>query len=281
VIEATLTEFKMEAGPHGDSDYHLVLKDQGGQTMIAEIPSPKCVGPNSPFLARIAQARTQFDTHFNVTGSFQVVNEPVRVTGVGFFDFQHGQRGVAPNAIELHPVLDIEFGGSATLGAGVTKRTARDLLANGSFEQGSSDPSPWITSAKGIVDNSADADAHDGRWKAWLGGLGRAHVNRLVQTVKIPESESSAKLTFWLAVYTEEVGRRAFDVLNVEVRSPSGTLLRRVAAFSNLDAGNGYRQHEYDISDLRGRTVEIVFLAREDTRKATTFLIDDVSLTVN
>jgi hypothetical protein len=28
-----------------------------------------------------------------------------RVTGVAFFDYQHGQTGVAPNAIELHPVL--------------------------------------------------------------------------------------------------------------------------------------------------------------------------------
>ncbi len=27
------------------------------------------------------------------------------VTGVGFFDFYHGQRGVAPNDIELHPVI--------------------------------------------------------------------------------------------------------------------------------------------------------------------------------
>ena len=33
----------------------------------------------------------------------------VRVTGVGFFDFAHGQRGAAPNEIELHPVLEIEF----------------------------------------------------------------------------------------------------------------------------------------------------------------------------
>ena len=24
---------------------------------------------------------------------------------LGFFDFEHGQTGVAPNAIELHPVL--------------------------------------------------------------------------------------------------------------------------------------------------------------------------------
>ncbi len=27
------------------------------------------------------------------------------VAGVAFFDFQHGQTGVAPNAIELHPIL--------------------------------------------------------------------------------------------------------------------------------------------------------------------------------
>ena len=27
------------------------------------------------------------------------------LTGVGFFDIPHGQTGVAPNAIELHPVL--------------------------------------------------------------------------------------------------------------------------------------------------------------------------------
>jgi hypothetical protein len=33
----------------------------------------------------------------------------VTVTGVGFFDRIHGQTGVAPNGIELHPVLDIQF----------------------------------------------------------------------------------------------------------------------------------------------------------------------------
>jgi hypothetical protein len=28
-----------------------------------------------------------------------------RITGVAFFDCKHGQTGVAPNAIELHPIL--------------------------------------------------------------------------------------------------------------------------------------------------------------------------------
>jgi hypothetical protein len=27
------------------------------------------------------------------------------IRGIGFFDFLHGQTGVAPNGIELHPVL--------------------------------------------------------------------------------------------------------------------------------------------------------------------------------
>ena len=33
----------------------------------------------------------------------------IRVTGLGFFDYFHLQRGVALNAIELHPVLNVEF----------------------------------------------------------------------------------------------------------------------------------------------------------------------------
>jgi hypothetical protein len=34
---------------------------------------------------------------------------PVRITGVGFFDRAHGATGAAPNVIELHPVLKVEF----------------------------------------------------------------------------------------------------------------------------------------------------------------------------
>jgi hypothetical protein len=30
-----------------------------------------------------------------------------RITGVAFFDYDHGQTGVAPSAIELHPILTL------------------------------------------------------------------------------------------------------------------------------------------------------------------------------
>ena len=105
VLDATLVEYKLE----NDSDYHLVLKDGQGNTMIAEIPDPACVGSGSPFAAGIQNARSEFDARYTATTSFQSVNIPVQVKGVGFFDFNHGQTGVAPNAIELHPVVDIVF----------------------------------------------------------------------------------------------------------------------------------------------------------------------------
>lgn len=100
-----LTGWKQES----DSDLHLVLKD-GGQQMIAEIPLPGCVG-SSPFAAQIAQARRDFTTRYAVLSgpALNRVDQPVTLTGIGFWDFLHGQDGVAPNAVELHPVLSIQF----------------------------------------------------------------------------------------------------------------------------------------------------------------------------
>jgi Putative Ig domain len=105
-LQTTLVEYKLEA----DSDYHLVLEDSSGHTMIAEVPDPACVGSTSPLLTSIEKARSEFDAKYVPAGTFKTVNVPVTVTGVGFFDFLHGQTGVAPNGIELHAVLDVQFG---------------------------------------------------------------------------------------------------------------------------------------------------------------------------
>jgi hypothetical protein len=107
-VSATLVEFKMEA----DSDYHLVLRDDAGNTMIAEIPKPSCVHGVSPFLAGITNARQQFDAKYPSAGNgvFQTAGVPVTVTGVGFFDTLHGQTGAAKNGFEEHPVDDVTFG---------------------------------------------------------------------------------------------------------------------------------------------------------------------------
>ena len=112
-LQATLTEYKLET----DSDYHLVLSDGSGHTMIAEIPDPACVGSSSPLASSIQKSRNEFNAKYTPTSSFKTANVPVTVTGVGFFDFLHGQTGVAPNGIELHSVLDVQFGSGGGGGA--------------------------------------------------------------------------------------------------------------------------------------------------------------------
>ena len=112
VMDARLIAYKFEGGSRGDQDYHLVLADDNGNTLVGEIPSPDCVGDQSPFAPGIANARAQFDGQLTATTRFQETDLPVRVTGVGFFDFFHNQTGAAPNVIELHPILDIVFTGA-------------------------------------------------------------------------------------------------------------------------------------------------------------------------
>ncbi len=118
-INATLVKFIHAY----DSDYHMVFADSAGRTMIAEIPDPNCVGPGSAFAAGIAHARAQFDAKFTATEEFQEVNVPVQITGVGFFDYQEGQEGIAPNAIELHPIIDIIFNPYFTISSSAQSMT--------------------------------------------------------------------------------------------------------------------------------------------------------------
>jgi hypothetical protein len=108
-VSGTLTKYVREA----DSDYHLVIKDSAGRTMIVELPASNCVGAGSPFGPGISRARSQFDARFTATTSMKTTSTAVTIKGVGFWDFIHGQTGVAPNGIEVHPVLDITFGAAA------------------------------------------------------------------------------------------------------------------------------------------------------------------------
>jgi hypothetical protein len=141
VINATLVKYVRAY----DSDYHMVFTDGAGRTMIAEIPSPSCVGPGSPFAAGIANARAQFDAMFTATTTFQTANVPVQITGVGFFDHLEGQEGLAPNGIELHPIIDILFNPNFSISASPSALT---------IAQGGSGTSTITTTLSGNFNSS-------------------------------------------------------------------------------------------------------------------------------
>jgi hypothetical protein len=105
-VRARLVAFKIES----DSDVHLVVADpDSGGAMIVEFPAANCVGAKAPVKARqlMKNARAALIRACGnpTTQRFTLLSGSAVINGVGFFDFKHGQRGVAPNAIELHPVL--------------------------------------------------------------------------------------------------------------------------------------------------------------------------------
>ncbi|HEX6490293.1 MAG TPA: hypothetical protein VF002_02830 [Gaiellaceae bacterium] len=103
-VRARLLGFKTEA----DSDIHLVIAGlHTAGTMIVEFPLRACVGQTPDGVRRkVSLARAALVRWCGTPDSgFAALTGRATITGVGFFDFLHGQTGVAPNGIELHPVL--------------------------------------------------------------------------------------------------------------------------------------------------------------------------------
>lgn len=106
-LEADVVGWKSEE----DGDLHVVIQD-AGRTMVVEFPAPECLD-GARFKDEQIAARKAF---LELVGAkshprkLLKLKTPIRVRlqGVGFFDDVHGQTGVAPNGIELHPVLSVQ-----------------------------------------------------------------------------------------------------------------------------------------------------------------------------
>jgi len=167
------------------------------------------------------------------------------------------------------------------------------LVADGGFESAtvSGLSAPGWTAATNLSDHniveSHGPYPHSGENYAQLGGRNDAN-DTLTQTIAIPAGSTSTQLAFWVSISTTETNGRAYDYLRVEVHDTGGALLATPMTLSNLNsASNGNQPGVYfqpaaiDLSAYAGETVELVFHGTNDSEYATTFLIDDVSVTAN
>ena len=111
IIDCNLIGFKRESG---DKDIHVIVEDiNTDETMVVEIPSHQCFEIQKTsryklfkdlqgwFYSNVGAPKTNF--------VYLKKHIPVTITGVGFFDFNHGQIGMANNGREIHPVLSIKL----------------------------------------------------------------------------------------------------------------------------------------------------------------------------
>ncbi len=162
---------------------------------------------------------------------------------------------------------------SPLTGGGTPPPTGGNLLGNPGFESGATS---WSAST-GVITNDTGAPSRTGSWKAWLDGYGTSHTDTLSQSVTIPAA-SSATLSFWLYVSSAETtSSTAYDKLTVQV--VSGGTTTTLGTYSNLNKGSSYVQRSFNMAAFTGKTVTVKFTGTEDSSLATSFVIDDTSLT--
>lgn len=104
-VRAQLVGWKYEA----DKDFHIVIAQPGhpDQTMIVEPPDPSC--STSPKAVDFGKVRAALIQCFGEPARWKKLPPMiVDLEGVAYFDPIHGQTGVSPNGIELHPLLSVK-----------------------------------------------------------------------------------------------------------------------------------------------------------------------------
>ncbi|MFM7063413.1 MAG: aminopeptidase, partial [Actinomycetes bacterium] len=149
--------------------------------------------------------------------------------------------------------------------------SAGQKVLNPGFESGTTS---WTATANTIGKWTAQPP-RTGLYNMWLGGLGKKVTEYGQQSVVIPAGCTTYTLSFWLHIDTAETTTAtAYDKLTVTLGSTT------LATYSNLNKVTGYVQKTFNVSTAKGTTSVLKFNAAEDASNQTSFVIDDVALTV-
>ena len=106
VVVCGIREYRRE----DDGDYHLVLYDlkDTNKTMIGEIPLTFCSSVSkSKYAKKFEQSADYFEQKV-MDKKYKTKKGVYKIYGPAFYDKKHGQLGLAPNGIEIHPILSIK-----------------------------------------------------------------------------------------------------------------------------------------------------------------------------
>jgi hypothetical protein len=149
-----------------------------------------------------------------------------------------------------------------------------EKLTNGGFESGTT---PWVQTSKGGYQIIDATRPRTGTMSAYLVGYNSGN-DTIYQQVTIPSTATSATLTYYWNMSTQEVGATKYDYLYARVQNSSGTNLATLETRSNADVQNTWTKSTFNLLAYKGQTVRIQFQGTTDSLYTTSFFVDDVSL---
>jgi hypothetical protein len=150
-------------------------------------------------------------------------------------------------------------GGTASGGGG----TPSERVVDGNFES-----TGWTLSGSAVT---TTARAHGGTHSLSLCGANNCTAGAS-QSVTLPAGSTSAALTFWTYLTTQETGTTAYDTLTVKIGSTT------VKTLSNASTKGVWFSTSVPLGSYAGQTVSLSFSGKNGTKLPTTFWMDDVSV---
>lgn len=164
----------------------------------------------------------------------------------------------------------------ALLGTSFHARGQSELIVNGGFETG--DGTGWILDGTEVASNYP----RTGAYTLWFGGI-TDWWDASYQTVTIPSAVSSATLSFYYNIASEDTSSSPNDTFTATIQNSSGTVLTTVGNWSNADRDPGpgssyYHQKTFNLFPYRGQTIRVAFVSTNDSTLLSSFFLDDVSI---
>ena len=157
----------------------------------------------------------------------------------------------------------------------------QQLLLNGGFE---SPNLGWTEKRQAnypiITDGNLPTPAYDGDWVAWFGGRNNAK-ERIYQDFKVYAGTSSAELTYYLWMGTQETSLEAFDTLSVQLTDNEDNFIAQLDFSDDNGTTDTWLSRTISLPDLTpyaGRWLRLNFEGLTDESLVTSFLVDNVSL---
>jgi len=131
---------------------------------------------------------------------------------------------------------------------------------------------------------STTAVPHGGTKFAWLAGYDTAYTDQIYQDVNIPATAQSAKVDLYLKVVTSQTGSTPIDLFTINALDTSGNVLSNgvLLTKSNADAKSptAYTAYSVDLLPFKGQVVRLQFKGVQAGVTSTSFLLDDVTVTI-
>ena len=153
-----------------------------------------------------------------------------------------------------------------------------NLIVNGGFEsQGG-----WVE----VSDvNAAIIDPelpYTGSRSAWLGGTDQEPLQYIYQDVRIPANARSVQLSYYRLVhqeYSDALSLFAGDAnFGAVIANTDGDILGAVELLTSSEGDDQWRQAQFDLSQLAGKTIRLVFSAENPRGNISSMFVDDVAL---